>query len=138
MQVTAKTAFRQGCSANGLQSIRISPRIPASRQSTPSVNRQSIAAKVAFADASSLVSAEPAELQKKYILGELLGSGTAAHVHVGTDSQTGLQYAVKILPKRKGSRDRTELIRFEVSSQLPAPLSVMLHTPVRVGALHRR
>lgn len=93
---------------------RTVPRALVTKQSTATASRQSVVARIAYADTSSLVSTETAEHQKKYILGELLGSGTAAHVHAGTDSQTGLQYAVKILPKRKGGRDRTQLIRSEV------------------------
>lgn len=57
-----------------------------------------------------------AEPQHKYLLGELLGSGTAARVVVGTDTATQAQYAVKILPKQRGAKNRTEQIKQEVSS----------------------
>lgn len=56
------------------------------------------------------------EPQHKYLLGELLGSGTAARVVVGTDTATQAQYAVKILPKQRGAKNRTEQIKQEVSS----------------------
>jgi serine/threonine protein kinase len=57
-----------------------------------------------------------AEPQHKYLLGELLGSGTAARVVVGTDTATQAQYAVKMLPKQRGAKNRTEQIKQEVSS----------------------
>jgi len=57
------------------------------------------------------------EPQHKYLLGELLGSGTAARVVVGTDVATQAQYAVKILPKLRGAKNRTEQIQQEVSAR---------------------
>lgn len=56
-----------------------------------------------------------AEPQHKYLLGELLGSGTAARVVVGTDQATQAQYAVKILPKQRGAKNRTEQIKQEIA-----------------------
>jgi serine/threonine protein kinase len=89
---------------------------------------------VAFADTAETVGLKE-EPQKRYILGELLGSGTAAHVHVGTDTATGLQHAVKILPKRKGTKDKTKLIKAEVreSSQVTSE-AVRGHTYSVVAA----
>lgn len=68
-----------------------------------------------MADAA-MVRDAPREPEHRYILGELLGSGTAAHVHVGTCPASGQQVAVKCLPKRKGRKDKTALIKAEVSS----------------------
>lgn len=66
-------------------------------------------------DASARPLAEP---QHKYLLGELLGSGTAARVVVGTDTATQAQYAVKILPKQRAAKNRTEQIKQEVRVRL--------------------
>lgn len=63
-------------------------------------------------DLQQMTLTEPA--QHKYMLGELLGSGTAAKVVVGTDTVTQAQYAVKILPKLRGQKNRTEQIKAEV------------------------
>jgi hypothetical protein len=88
-------------------------RSPGKQFNSSTVRSQQVATKVAFADTAETVGLKE-EPQKRYILGELLGSGTAAHVHVGTDTATGLQHAVKILPKRKGTKDKTKLIKAEV------------------------
>lgn len=54
----------------------------------------------------------------QYVLGELLGRGTAGSVFVGTDAATGAQAAVKRLTKWRNGRDRTRLIREEVRCRL--------------------
>lgn len=54
--------------------------------------------------------------QHKYLLGEVLGSGSAARVVVGTETATQAQYAVKILQKNRGSKNRTQQIQQEVSA----------------------
>lgn len=115
MHACIETVARRGCAAATRPPLTVSNRLPAGSHPKAPANRQLVSARVAFADTSSLVSAEPPTVQKKYILGELLGSGTAGQVHVGTESQSGLQYAVKVLPKRKGSKDRTKVIRSEVN-----------------------
>ena len=55
---------------------------------------------------------EPA--QHRYLLGELLGTGTAGKVVVGVEQTTGAEYAVKVLHKLRGQKDRTEQIKQEV------------------------
>jgi serine/threonine protein kinase len=104
-------------SAPSVQNVRVARacavRSPVKQCNSSSVRSQQVATKVAFADTAETVGLKE-EPQKRYILGELLGSGTAAHVHVGTDTATGLQHAVKILPKRKGTKDKTKLIKAEV------------------------
>jgi hypothetical protein len=49
-----------------------------------------------------------------YTMGELLGQGTHAKVHAVTDKATGEQYAVKVLRKHDGRKDRTAQIEMEV------------------------
>lgn len=51
---------------------------------------------------------------KHYTMGELLGQGTHAKVHAVTDKATGEQYAVKVLRKHDGRKDRTAQIEMEV------------------------
>lgn len=110
MQAKVSTA---ASGQNARVSRACAARSPVKQLNSSFVRSQQVATKVAFADTAEAVRVKE-EPQKRYILGELLGSGTAAHVHVGTDTATGLQHAVKILPKRKGTKDKTKLIKAEV------------------------
>jgi serine/threonine protein kinase len=77
------------------------------------LQRSTTANRVALVD--SPVQSEPREEPpKRYVLGELLGAGTAGSVFCATETQSGLQYAVKQISKAKGSRDRTRLVQKEV------------------------
>jgi hypothetical protein len=77
--------------------------------------RQQVRCSVAYADGLQTDSrVSLAEPQHKYMLGELLGTGTAGRVVVGTDAATQAQYAVKILSKLRGAKDRTDQIKQEV------------------------
>lgn len=110
MQAKVSTA---ASGQNARVSRACAARSPVKQLNSSFVRSQQVATKVAFADTAEAVRVKE-EPQKRYILGELLGSGTAAHVHVGTDTATGLQHAVKILPKRKGTKDKTKLIKAEI------------------------
>jgi hypothetical protein len=83
--------------------------------------RQQVRCSVAYADGLQTDSrVSLAEPQHKYMLGELLGTGTAGRVVVGTDAATRAQYAVKILSKLRGAKNRTDQIKQEVRSRLSA------------------
>ena len=57
----------------------------------------------------------PETFASKYELGDMLGKGTHAQVHVATCHTTGQQFAVKVLLKKKAHRDRTVQVLMEVS-----------------------
>jgi hypothetical protein len=75
--------------------------------------RQLAVARVATVESPELAS-WAAPVRPRYVLGELLGSGTAASVFVGTNTASGMQAAVKRLPKWRNGRERTQLIKDEV------------------------
>ena len=50
-----------------------------------------------------------------FTLGEVLGQGSYGTVRAATHKETGQQYAVKILHKRRNNEERTEVIENEVS-----------------------
>jgi hypothetical protein len=54
----------------------------------------------------------------KYELGDMLGKGTHAQVHVATAHATGQQFAVKVLLKQRAHRDRTVQVLMEVSPDI--------------------
>jgi hypothetical protein len=57
-------------------------------------------------------------LNDVFTLGEVLGQGSYGTVRAATHKETGQQYAVKILQKRRNNEDRTEVIESEVSMKL--------------------
>eukprot|EP00879_Flechtneria_rotunda_P000317 GHRR01000408.1.p1 GENE.GHRR01000408.1~~GHRR01000408.1.p1 ORF type:complete len:373 (+),score=84.90 GHRR01000408.1:288-1406(+) len=54
------------------------------------------------------------DFHSTFTLGEILGQGSYGTVRACTDAGTGKQYAVKILSKKKGGEDKTDVIIQEV------------------------
>eukprot|EP00878_Enallax_costatus_P003153 GHUV01003353.1.p1 GENE.GHUV01003353.1~~GHUV01003353.1.p1 ORF type:complete len:279 (+),score=38.53 GHUV01003353.1:306-1142(+) len=73
-----------------------------------------------------------ADFQQMFTMGETLGQGSYGTVRVCTHRDSGKQYAVKIISKRKGSEDRSEVIMREV--EMWGMLSGNQHIAQLVGA----
>jgi serine/threonine protein kinase len=70
-------------------------------------------------------------VEEVFTLGETLGQGSYGMVRAATHKETGQQYAVKILQRRRGREDRTEVIENEVGVCLGRPPAEcpLPHTP---------
>jgi serine/threonine protein kinase len=73
-----------------------------------------------------------ADFHQMFTMGETLGQGSYGKVRACTQKETGKQYAVKIISKRKGDEDRTDIILREVD--MWSRLSSSRHIADLIGA----